>query len=278
MAKSNELLPIRIVGRAFKHVWDMRTDFLRMAALPIVALSILSTVMWIVYPPLAAPESFETMGQEQQLAVMVDLAFSPGRLLELIAVIIFYVMFAVAWHRVYLVPDEEITIARALSWNSNKTYFLFSLVIVVFLASMAGSLAGTLLLQVFQSVTGAAGFGLTFGAIMAICFYVFGRLSPVFPTTAIDQRIGLRGAWRLSSGSGWRLAMIALFPYIPLSFVVWITLGLVTSVLATLGLDTTATGKLIVELVHQAITYFGLAVGVSALSMAYVELEEESPE
>ena len=46
------------------------------------------------------------------------------------------------------------------------------------------------------------------GATMLIGFYVFSRLVPMLPATAIDYDPDIYWAWDVSSGNGWRLVLI----------------------------------------------------------------------
>ncbi len=275
MAASNELIPFRIVWNAFGYVWAERNEFLKMGTLPIVVLSILSTVLWILYPPQPLSEISETMTQQEVTELMLDQAFSGGAIWELIASTVLYVMFAVAWHRFFLIKEEETTVAKALSWDSNKSYFLFAFIAVSVIAGIATFPVYLVMQFVATATPGTIGAGLMFGSIMAVIFYVMGRLSAIFPACAVGLRIGLRGAWRLTAGSGWRMAMILMFPYIP-TFILSIIVGSVLgTVLQSIGLGDAATGKIILALGGQAVTYFGLAAGVSALSKAYIELTDD---
>ncbi len=88
--------------------------------------------------------------------------------------------------------------------------------------------------------------------------YVLGRLSPVFPATAIDQNESLKSAWDMTRGNGWRmLIVVGLLPWI---------IGVATSLLLR-------TGASIIEVtVITVLTYLLLVVEVVALSLAYKEL------
>lgn len=279
MSANNELIPFRIIGRSFGYVWAERSEFIKMASLPIIVLSILSAVLWLVYPPEPLPAPQGELSAEEATALILSQAFGGGRLWEMLADALLYVMFAVAWHRFFLVEDEETTVARALSWDANKTYFLFSLIGVFLAAAIAGVpiVLGFQLVLGGMAAPGSSGAGFLFGTLMAVMFYTMGRLSLVFPAAAVGLRIGLRGAWNLSKGSGWRMAMILMLPYIPTFVAILIMATVLHGVLDAVGMADAATGKLIMALGTQAVAYFGLAVGVSALSMAYRELTSGSP-
>ncbi len=96
---------------------------------------------------------------------------------------------------------------------------------------------------------------------VAILFvsYVCCRLSPIFPSIAVDEPLAVRSAWQMTQGNGWRLlTMLMIFPiavkvihtnYIsyvytneavpmPLLTVFWVLVILITYVLATVGVIT----------------------------------------
>jgi hypothetical protein len=54
-------------------------------------------------------------------------------------------------------------------------------------------------------------------AVWAVLFYPFGRLSPMFPATAVEHQPlpRIRWAWQLTRGNGWRLfVVVAVLPWL----------------------------------------------------------------
>jgi hypothetical protein len=87
--------------------------------------------------------------------------------------------------------------------------------------------------------------------------YLFARLCLVFPATAVDRRVNLKWAWRLTENNGWRLVLIvAVLPWI---------ISQVVSVLYRSGASAIET---------VALSFLGtvlFAVEVAALSLSYRE-------
>lgn len=53
-----------------------------------------------------------------------------------------------------------------------------------------------------------------------LSLYVLGRISLVFPATAIDKKVSLKWSWVITQGNGWNMfVIVALFP-LPFSFLI----------------------------------------------------------
>ena len=89
--------------------------------------------------------------------------------------------------------------------------------------------------------------------------YVLGRLSLVFPATAIDRKVSLKWSWVVTRGNGWRMFIIVgLFPWL-LTLAVWLLWRENATVLEKTTLSIAS--------------YFGLAIEVFLLSLTYREFE-----
>ena len=99
------------------------------------------------------------------------------------------------------------------------------------------------------------------GQLLALC--IVSRLFLVFPATAVDRRVNLKWAWRLSKNNGWRLAIIvAGLPWV-LSNLVWLLYRE----------NETVFEDVIITFMGSAIIVFEVA----ALSLSYRELIKEAP-
>lgn len=98
---------------------------------------------------------------------------------------------AVAWHR-FVLLEEYSAALPPFHGKRMLTYFLwgFLIVLLVVLGTSAIGLVIGLLLSAIPPLAAIAMFALLVGAI-----WVFYRLSPVLPAAAIDQTIGIKGAW-----------------------------------------------------------------------------------
>ena len=133
--QNNQNAPRRMVPvgaciiEAYRYVWANRGEFLRTAMLPVVGLSLLIVALGYFFP-----EPLIRMDENGQ---MVSLSFAA--VLQLVAQAAFYSMFAVAWHRKWLISEEGTTIGTALGWDSRKTKFFLrgiGLFIAAFLAAI----------------------------------------------------------------------------------------------------------------------------------------------
>ena len=106
-------LPIRdAVFEVFQFLWENRLDLLRMIAAPVLALSIFHIALAALFSDSVNTANAQgPMPTGYILAVIVSSLFST----------VFYVMFAVAWHRRCLKSEEQTTIWTALRWDGRKS-------------------------------------------------------------------------------------------------------------------------------------------------------------
>jgi hypothetical protein len=88
--------------------------------------------------------------------------------------------------------------------------------------------------------------------------YLVARLSLVFPATAIDRHVGLRWAWRMSRGNGWRLVVVV-------TVLPW----LVSHLVGLLYRDEATAAEIVLLTVIGTALF---ALEIAALSVAYREL------
>ncbi len=266
----------KTVTGAYAFVWQARKDFVSLALPLVVAVAIVGALYGWLWPPVFAttPEEIEAaMANRWDGAMLVGLLFAA------IYVAVF-IMFAVAWHRRYLVPDELTTVRAALRWGWRQTRFLLLTIAVGLIAALAFavsllviSLVGAFLLRdAGQTAIGGLAFAALVIAVGLVVLSIYGRLSMWFPSTAVDHRMSLRECWAFSRGNGWRLALIIVLVAIPM--VLLALLVNVPMMLAVIGagLFYSLTVQLVVSLIQLGISFIMTAVGVSALSIAYREL------
>lgn len=109
-------------------------------------------------------------------------------------------------------------------------------------------------------------------ALLLVIGLVCSRFLPWFPAAAVDYPLGFADSWRLGRGKTWRLMWIFAIPTIefaiPIELLGW-GAGLI---LATTGLGGSLTASLLYFLLTQGIAYFGLAITVSCISIAFRDL------
>lgn len=255
-------------------LWTNRLDLFRMIAAPVLALSVINTAATALVP---RPEPPAT---EMQTAATISTALLIG------VSFIFYVMFAVAWHRRCLKPEEQTTIWTALRWDKRKTQFTIrSLIIGVILVGVAitagvfvailGGGAG----MVGTIGTGAEGKAIpaVLGAIGTLIIVVVvllmnSRLALWLPAAAVDDNLTLMETWVLARGNTWRIFTVVLLASAPGILFFFFVDMVIKFASQSLGMGDTLTFRLIGALALNLANYIVIAIGVSALSTVYKEL------
>jgi len=265
-------LPIMdTVFEVFHFLWDNRLDLFRMLAAPVFALSILHMVLAAVFKGYTASET-GGISAVQFLALVVGIALPMA----------FYVMFAVAWHRRCLRPEEQTTILTALKWDRRKTLFLFRFILIS-VVSFIGALP-VLIISGIIGMTGAGGMAVSgVGGpgtavfmmqalkliLIVVALLVQVRLSLLLPATALDQRLTLMEAWVISRGNSWRLLAVLLLSIAPAMVIVVLVASAISAIAQATGLGGTLTFQFIIRLAFNFAYYIVIAASVSALSMSY---------
>ncbi|MDJ0684398.1 MAG: hypothetical protein QNJ84_06845 [Alphaproteobacteria bacterium] len=255
------LNPFRTTLAAYRFVWADRRTMIRTAAAPTVILSLFAALQFAVAPPAAPDAGFM-------------IAVSAWVVIQIVLLVALYAMFAVAWHRRYLAPDEAMTIGSSLRWDGRKTRFLIRLFGAALLSALAGvppvilvSLFGGLFLAGSDAVNASVIAATVLGVITSLV--VFGRLSLCLPAAAVGEKLRFADSWAMTRGAGAKMFFILIAPSIPISLAGGLLDGLMSQALIAGGLETTLTGVLLYQLVSLIVAYIGIAVGVTALSIAY---------
>ena len=250
------------VGTALSYIAGNFRDLLMIATPPVVGLTIVDSLVRLAVPEVATfdPGRGGPPGPNAALAT-----FGVGLLN-----IVLYVMFAVAWHRKYLLPDERVTVADALKWRREKTRFLLRSVGI----SLVAGLAAAAVALVGSTLTAAAPpLGIVvMAAATLIALVLFGRLSLILPAAAVGRRdFGFQDAWRETRGNALAMVLILLLP-VMIAFIAGIPAMIVALLFGSAGLLETVTGYAIVSLIGTALNYVAIAIAVTSLSEAYYRL------
>ncbi len=197
--------------------------------------------------------------------------------------LVFYIMFAVAWHRRYLMRGESSTVWSALRWDPRKMKFLAHFLLI---AMIAGAIVAVpiVMLTIFGVVLNFAAaaaatatvsppvdvntlssvIGMAAGILTMI---VYLRLSLWLPATAVDAPFSLLESWRLGRGNSWRIFIVACGAEIGL----WIFATVLSFAVGDLPTGS-ITMNLIVALIENALAYAVLAAGIAAISICYERL------
>lgn len=171
-----------------------------------------------------------------------------------------FTLFAVACHRFVLI-DEHRTFRERFAIGLREFRFLgwlmgVSIIIFALQALIIGALIN---LPGVETGNGNAAFKVMqqIGSIPA--YYVLGRISLVFPATAIDRPAGLTESWRMTQGNGWRMfVVVGLFPW------------LIDSVLSLVWRED---ATVVEETLLSLLGLVGFSMTIFALSFAYREIE-----
>ena len=256
-----KLLIWSTVRDSYAFVWRGRRRFLSLAAPPIVILAILSTLVAWLAAGLASGDAENPM------------AGAAGILLFLMvpAAIFLWLVFSVAWHRQYLMPSESVTVGAALSWSRRQTRFLLLsiavglLIVLVMIGSTLAAFAASSLFGVGQGGLANNVFLPLYLVGLACALVISGRLALLFPAAAVDHRMTFGECWATTRGNGWRLAVIVFLVAVP----VWAAANLISAPIGYFGQTNSLTAILLAGLVDQTLGFVGVAVGVTALSIAY---------
>jgi hypothetical protein len=177
--------------------------------------------------------------------------------------IILFTMLAVTCHRLVLLKLEHITSFIGLRWSSRETRFF--LWIVAFCLVFIGGFMLLFMLSVSMSSlwlnTNLVDSLLSVFYMAAKIFpwSIFARLSLIFPALAIDKKLSLKEAWRLTKGNGWRLAFIVGgLPWI-LSELIHLLYHDEASIFEAIILTVLATALFVVEIAAISLSYYELA-------------------
>ncbi len=180
--------------------------------------------------------------------------FNPARLVETTLISLpsyaMYVLFAVRWHRFYLLEERHGVFTEVLAVRNWR--FLG----YVLLLSLAP--------DVPKWIFGPSGW-----PVVMVLYFVFLRFSMVLPSTAVDRPLGLGEAWRKMRGY--------IVPYVAISILIAIPVGIVSVIVAVVVFSGMFAGgpEVVFEraVVHSGataiFTFFFTAAGITVLSKFY---------
>ena len=266
-----------VVFEVFRFLWENRRDLLYMVAAPVLALSIAGILLSAVLGT-DAPADPKTPDPGRVAANLISFTLQT----------LFYVMFAVAWHRRCLRSEEQTTILSALKWDRRKTLFLGRFFVVTLIV-IALSLPPMLVVMI---VGGGASMGLAAGGVggagtgplvvelvkavaVILILLLQTRLALWLPAAALDHKMTLMEAWVIGRGNSWRLVAILLLSVAPIMVLALLVGAAVSAVAQMSGLAATLTFRFVAALALIFVYYIVIAASVSALSISYRELRRK---
>ena len=231
---------------AYRFVWQERRDFINFALIPVLLLAILSTAV-------AA-----TLVDDRAAANVQS--FPPSFVLIIaVTTLPLMTLFAVLWHRRFLLPHENPTIYDAFRWRMRHSRCLFVLIATVFVADLAAVGA------IFIAAAVGAPQALIFVAGFVAAGLTFARLSMLLPAAATDTLIDFNQAWALARRNAARI-FATLLSGVPFVFV-----GLMISLAlsALFGSGASIIGVFVISFVNEFFSFGAVAVVVTVMSEAY---------
>ncbi len=237
------------IGRAYRLVFANITAFAALAALP----------LGLSYLVLLAGDG---------LAARLELHTLVRLLLEQPLRWLFWIAFAVAWHRYVLLgrPQDRRWLGFRFGRREARFFFYALLLALPFVVAFLPLFIVPPLLQKSHWTVQAgamAGVGLVMLAIFAGGFFCSVRFSFILPSISVDRTGGLETAWAETSGSGWRIFAATMLGAIPL--------GVVDQLLRALVIELGELPALLALLpfVQLVTSFLFTAILVSILSLAF---------
>ncbi len=187
-----------------------------------------------------------------------------------------FVLVGLAWARFELLGEDP----SLLPDNSERRrFFVFAGYLLLFGLVLLGIIFVTVATLATSVSDYVALGGLAFVSCLIAC-WPLARICLVLPATAIDQGLGLGGAWRLSSGNSARLFAALVLVSVPIVvilglFVTVLTYLLVTGTLpaeASLDKPETLLFEFVIAVVANGLQLIGFALLMSTISKAYATL------
>jgi hypothetical protein len=266
------------IGAAFRFCWYHRGQFYSLALPAIVVLSILSTLASSTF--LAGTNStffFDFFGLQVQSngkpfghysdspwTVVIELGI-------FVLMVVVFPLYSVAWHRLFLLPQEDLTILDCYRWQSRHWSFLWAN-IKIFLFIIPMGLLGFLITA--ASLIFAPIVGIVIVLFVVMCY---ARFSMWLPAAALDTKLELADVLEMTKGHGWQLAAILIITGLATGLMDGIATGLIAGASGSISVVGNLTQSLLTNLALFSIMYAGMAVGITALSMAYAKLTELNP-
>jgi len=263
-----KLVLAEILAEAFRDVWDGRRDLFALAALPVLALSIFAAVMNLVLGPIIFAMPTDGTANEMMTPVMASavifhvVAFA-------FAQMVLVALFAVAWHRRYLVSGESPTVLHAVQWEPRKLRYLARLIGIMMIGLVFSVVPGAV-------IAGVAGNQVLAVAVsFAVGLTMIGRLFLALPATAVDQDAGFGHAWAMGKGATFQLMGMTVIPTAVTNLAGLLITSPLAGILTGFGAAETVTGTFLLNLVAGAVSFAGYAVMTTAYSIAWIKLSRQ---
>lgn len=203
-------LPIaETIGEAYRSVLGNFGTWFKIMLAPAALAIPLSVLSRILLAPEEAKFAGQNMGDPEVLSALIQSAW-PELTISYLLSLIYYVLFAVAWHRYLLLGEKPASAIATLRPDARHLRFYLYTIYLLLIAS--GLLA--VLLFVGGSILGlfggaAVALRLLFSLfVLVFLFYAVARLQFAFAAVAVDEQYGFLDSWRNTRGQGWRFLTV----------------------------------------------------------------------
>ena len=180
-------------------------------------------------------------------------------------------MFAVAWHRRYLIGNEGQTIGAALRWQAHHWHFAGRFVGMLVIVAVIGWVVSLPMVYFAGGGVTPSAIAFAFFVTFFVLGLVYGRLLLVLPAAAKGDKMGFREAADRTKGKSWLMFGIGLLPPFPVFGAMLLILTPITAALAS-AIGPSISLLLVILLAQQVFSFAAIAAGVTALSIAHRHL------
>ncbi|MDH3737960.1 MAG: hypothetical protein OER92_02120, partial [Alphaproteobacteria bacterium] len=231
-----------IITKACSDTWDNRRDLATFAFLPVLMVSFVGTLMSNV---IGDPRVLLENPDQVPPAVVARMFF--GTVINWLAGMVLYTLFAVAWYRRNLVGPEATTIGAAMRWGRRQWRFFRRLVGLLINLFVLLFLATALLTTVLPVAP-------VLSALLIFVGLIYARAAMVFPAIALDTPLSFAESAKLTQGNGWRMLIaVVILPFVVMLFG-GIAVLLIAAPLANL-IGSSITAQFLLSLVAQSVNY-----------------------
>ncbi|MEK9660782.1 MAG: hypothetical protein VW644_03440 [Alphaproteobacteria bacterium] len=220
----------------------------------------------------------QEMAQHDVMPGMMDFATF---LLVWIVQMAFYVTFAIAWHRHYLIGPGEAGIFVTLRWHRRHWRFAIKAILLGLCILFIGFIVGMISWQIIGPMI--IGPDLFSGglykllavqtAISLVFYYFLSRFLLAFPPAAVDDtEVGLGLSWDLTGGHSFKFFLVLIVAIGPL-YAIEIAGSIFGAHFIAPEEMPGESVILMIALLTQILTFIGLALSTTAASITYRKLD-----
>ena len=257
---------------AFRQFWRNRRDFFAFAYLPVTANALLGVALQASLPQPLPNDAGALISSLTGLTIGIWIV-------SIVATVGFYVVFALAWHRLCLLPGETTTVGAALRWRARHWRFFtatFALAFAVILLAFVANLAvGPLIAALFGAQSGA---GALIPIVLSFIIITMAmRFLLLFPAIAVDDRsMTPAESWRRTRGNGAALFMLLFTVSLGVAIVHQLIVAAWAAALGPMAVDGSLLAVFALMLLVQCLTFIGVALTTTIVSIAYRDLTAQA--